>query len=163
MLLAFFQWLENTPIAQWISGSDFGFPTIESIHVLALTTVTGTILIVDLRLLNLASTNRSVRALNRDTLRITWGAFAVAVLTGGLLFSSKATQYVTNLPFLMKMSALALAGVNVLVFHRFIYPQVEAWDSGVAPPREARIAGGLSLALWAMVIICGRWIGFTTH
>jgi len=28
-------------------------------------------------------------------------------------------------------------------------------------PRAARIAGLLSLALWAAVVLLGRWIGFT--
>jgi len=163
MLHAVCQWLENTPVAQWISESSYGFPSIETVHVLALTTVVGTILIVDMRLLNFASTDRAVRALSAEVLPYTWGAFLIAAVSGGLLFTSKATEYIDNLPFRLKMLALALAGLNMVVFHYFTYRKVANWDTGAGPPLGARIAGALSLSLWACVIICGRWIGFTTH
>lgn len=162
MLHALCQWLENTSLALWISQSDFGFAAIETVHVLALTTVVGTIAVVDLRLLNLASRHRSVLALSTEVLPVTWGAFVVAVIAGALLFLTKATEYVDNIPFRLKMLCLVLAGVNMIVFHYFTYRKVENWDSGAAPP-AARIAAIISLCLWACVIVCGRWIGFTTE
>ena len=163
MLFKLCQWLENTPVAHWISESDFGFVSIETVHVLALTAVVGTISVVDLRLLNLASRHRTVLALSTEVLPITWGAFVVAVISGGLLFATKATQYIDNIPFLLKMLGLALAGVNMFVFHHFSYRKVENWDAEAAHPHAASIAAVLSLALWTGVIVCGRWIGFTTH
>jgi hypothetical protein len=156
-----FSWLENTQLATAIRESTWLFPTIETVHVFAIVLVVGTIMIVDLRLLNVSSRARSVTELTREVLPWTWAAFALAALSGGLLFTSSALKYVNNLPFRFKMVLLLLAGVNMLVFHRLTSRSIAGWDRSV-PPTQARVAGGLSLLLWFGVISLGRWIGFTT-
>src|SRR5262249_53558898 len=79
-------WLENTALAQFITQSTIAFPAIEVVHVIAIALVFGTIAIVDLRLLGLGSNNRAVTELCRDVLPWTWGAYAIAAITGSLLF-----------------------------------------------------------------------------
>jgi hypothetical protein len=54
-----------------------------------------------------------------------------------------------------------LAGVNMLVFHFVTYKDVQRWDTSDVIPSSARMAGGLSLLLWTLVIFFGRWVGFT--
>jgi hypothetical protein len=156
-----FSWLENTQLATAIRESTWMFPTIETVHVFAIVLVVGTVMIVDLRLLNVSSRGRSVTELTREVLPWTWAAFALAALSGGLLFTSSALKYVNNLPFRFKMALLLLAGVNMLVFHRLTSRSIAGWDRSV-PPTQARVAGALSLLLWFGVISLGRWIGFTT-
>ena len=65
------------------------------------------------------------------------------------------------LEFQLKFLAMALAAVNMLVFHFGAYRSVAQWDTAQVPPAAARRAGALSLALWIAVIFFGRWIGFT--
>ena len=156
-----FSWLESTQIATAIRESTWLFPTIETVHVFAIVLVVGTVMIVDLRLLHVSSRDRSVTELTREVLPWTWAAFALAALSGGLLFTSSALKYVNNLPFRFKMLLLLLAGVNMVVFHRLTSRSITGWDRSV-PPTQARVAGGLSLLLWFGVISLGRWIGFTT-
>jgi len=162
-LQSFCQWLENTAVAQFISGSTWAFPTVETVHVLVLVIVVGSIAIVDLRLLGVASNNRPVSQLSDDVLPITWTAFVLALITGGLLFSSKATHYLANWPFRFKMMLLAMAGLNMLLFHFLTYRGVSAWDEQRVTPHAARIAGFLSLLFWTGVVVFGRWIGFTVR
>ena len=85
----------------------------------------------------------------------------LAAITGAMLFISKAVTYAGNFEFRMKFLCMALAGVNMLVFHFGAYRKVANWDMG-RPPTAARLAGGLSLAFWIAVIFFGRWVGFTT-
>ena len=59
------------------------------------------------------------------------------------------------------MLFLLLAGVNVLIFHLTVYRNVDAWDHAPVTPLRARIAGGLSLALWFGLIAAGRAIGYS--
>jgi len=153
--------LESSPIGAFVAASPWAFPTIESIHVIAIVTVVGSIAVMDLRLLVVASNNCAVTTMSRDTLPWTWGAFVIAAISGTLLFMSKATGYMQNPYFLWKMGLLVLAGLNMAVFHLFTWRSVSNWDSDCAIPLTGKVAGALSLLLWIGVIFCGRLIGFT--
>ena len=78
-----------------------------------------------------------------------------------MMFMSKALTYAGNFDFRMKFIFMALAALNMLVFHFGAYRRVADWDMG-RPPAAARLAGGLSISFWLAVIFFGRWIGFTT-
>jgi hypothetical protein len=161
MIDAFCQWLYNTAWAEFVRANELLFPTFESIHVLAITLVLGSIAVVDLRLLGITSRNRPVTKLIREVLPVTWTAFAIAVITGGTLFASNALEYAHNFPFRMKMLLMLLAGLNMVVFHFVTYRSIGQWDDAARPPRSARLAGGLSMAMWLAIVAFGRWIGFT--
>jgi hypothetical protein len=159
----FLKWLEATPLAVTILENEVLFPWIESVHVLAIVLVVGTISIIDLRLLGVASLDRAATRLMRDVLPFTWGAFVIAVITGGLLFSSNAPKYAHNFFFQGKMVFLAAAGLNMAIFHAFGLRDVARWDTTPRTPPAARTAGAVSLLLWIAVVAFGRWIGFTLH
>jgi hypothetical protein len=161
MFEAFLQSLQATAIATAIREDAVLFPWIECVHVLALTLVIGFIVIVDLRLIGIASRERTVRQVTAGALPFTWSAFGVAAITGGLLFSSNAVTYAHNFYFQAKMVFLALAGINMLTYHLFLGRGAEQWGSAVHPPLRARIAGAVSLLLWIGIVTFGRWIGFT--
>ena len=91
----------------------------------------------------------------------TWGAFVCAAITGGLLFTSKASSYVINPYFLWKLVIIALAGLNMLYFHFVIWRTVEQWDRDVAMPLSVKVAASLSMVCWVLVVFMGRAIGFT--
>ena len=158
---SFFQWLQDGSVPTAIREGEILFPWIESAHVLAITFVVGSIAAVDLRLLGLASRGRPFSQVNGEIIPLTWIAFAIAVVTGGLLFSSKAVQYAANLSFQLKIALLLLAGINMAVFQLVTFRQIDSWDEALPPPARARLAGGLSLLLWIAIIACGRTIGFT--
>jgi hypothetical protein len=154
-------YLEHSALADNIRENDVLFPLIESVHVLAICLVVGSILAVDLRLLGLAYVHRSVGAVTRGILPLTWGAFVVAVASGGLMFISNATKYLGNGFFLAKLVLIGVAGLNMLVFHAISAKDLRRWENDKKPPLAARLAGGLSIMLWIAVVACGRWIGFT--
>ena len=153
--------IEYSNIGITIAESTWMFPTIETIHVIALVTVLGMIAIVDLRLIGVGSRQLAVTKLSKDTLPWVWGAFGLAAITGGLLFVSKASSYVANPYFLWKLVMLSLAGMNMMYFHVFTYRTVEHWDLDPSVPTGAKVAGWLSLVFWLLVVFFGRAIGFT--
>ncbi|MFC4254794.1 hypothetical protein GRI97_05110 [Altererythrobacter xixiisoli] len=157
------QTIEYSKVGIYIAESTWAFPTLETIHVIALVTVIGTIAIVDLRLLGIAGLKQRFTELSRDTLKWTVGAFVLAAITGGLLFVSKASTYMVNPYFLWKMGVMALAGINMVYFHVITQKTQAAWDVyGTGEiPTGAKVAGLLSLLFWIMVVGFGRAIGFT--
>ncbi len=153
--------IEYSSLGTSIAESLWAFPTLETIHVIALVTVFGTILIMDLRLLGIAGNQWAVTQMSKDTLPWTWGAFVLAAITGTLLFVSKASTYMVNPYFLTKLGLLALAGLNMAYFHFVTYKTVSDWDAAPTLPAGAKLAATVSMVAWIGVVFCGRAIGFT--
>src|SRR6187200_2343072 len=101
--------LESSGIATKIRESLYIFPLLESIHVFGLALVFGTIAVIDLRLLGLASTHRPFHRMASDTLKWTWVAFTITFVTGVLMFTTNATVYFHNPVFQAKMALLLVA------------------------------------------------------
>ena len=161
MLKSFFTWLQETAPAIAISEGSWQFPTIESVHVLALTLVVGSIAILDFRLLGVFGRSHRVTRLANDILPWTWVSFVVAGISGATLFTSAAARYADNPFFRAKLVLMALAGLNMAIFHFITWHTVDQWDEDAPTPAAAKIAGLLSLIFWVGVVICGRWVGFT--
>ena len=122
----------------------------------------GTIVILDLRLLGMASTGRSVQRMTSEILTWTWSMFAVTALTGSLMFMTNAAVYYDNVFFRAKIALLVLAGVNMLAFEFTGRRTMHQWDRAPSAPPAGRAAAVLSLIIWVAIIVAGRMIGFTT-
>ena len=157
-----FLWLYETTFATAIREGDSLFPWIESVHVLALTLVVGSISIVDLRLVGVVSVNRSIASVSAEVLPFTWAAFVCTVLSGSGLFASHAVGYAQNFQFRMKLLLLVLAGVNMLTFHLIMGRGLGRWSEPGTTPWTGKVAGLISLVLWIGIVAFGRWIGFAS-
>jgi hypothetical protein len=159
-MLALCRWLEQTSVGAGIRESLWLFPAIETVHLLGMAALVGTVGVFDLRLLGRTLRRERVSELGRRLLPWTSGAFAVQVVTGVLLFSSEAVKVYTNPAFRLKMLLIFLAGVHALVFHWTVYRNVASWDDGAVLPVGAKVAGLVSILLWIGVVAAGRFIGF---
>ena len=153
-------WVEATPLAVLVSQSTYGFAAINMFHVAAISVVFGMIAILDLRLTGMAFSDFSVTDLSRQVLPWTWTAFVIAAITGVLMFAGQAVKYSMNFAFLVKLALMALAGLNVLLFHFITYRGVAKWDHGVPAPWSAKLAGALSLMIWIAVTAYGRFTAY---
>jgi hypothetical protein len=136
------------------------YPLVESVHVLTLCVFVGMSVMLDLRLLGVAL--RRVPAAEVTDRLVPWmiAGFVVMLVTGVLLFYAIPVRSYQNIFFRIKLVALVLAGANAWVFHSGIHKKVTEWGLGRTPPRKARVAGALSLCLWAVIIVCGRMIAY---
>jgi hypothetical protein len=159
---AFLASLEASGIANRIRDSLYLFPMLEATHVVGLALVFGTIAIVDLRLLGLASARRPFKRMASEILKWTWVAFAITVSTGVLMFVTNASVYFHNPFFRAKMLMLGLAGLNMLVFELTTGRGAQRWENAPSAPAAGKTAAVLSIVLWIGIIFMGRWIGFTT-
>ncbi|HTG73793.1 MAG TPA: DUF6644 family protein [Terriglobia bacterium] len=162
-LLRFCEWLAATPGSIALHESRYMFLAILMIHVLTLSVLVGTAVMVDLRLLGL--TLRRVPSSEVMARLLPWSGagFLVMIASGSLLFYAAPVREYQNLFFRLKMVTLALVVTNAWVFHRTVYRKVADWDLYPVPPRGARVAGGLSLLLWAVMITLGRMIPYQMY
>ena len=143
-----------------MAESVWAFPIVESIHVLALCLFLGMATILDFRLLGLVMRDLPVSEVVTRLLPWTAAGFAVMVISGVLTFLNAPVRYYENIFFRIKLVALLLAGLNVWVFHSGIWLRVSDWDLDAVAPFRARLAGVLSLVLWACIVVAGRMIAY---
>lgn len=154
------QWLNDTQLATAIRESEIVFPLIETVHVLAIALLAGTVAIVDLRLLGLILKRERVSQVAGQILPLTWVGFVAMIASGVLLFLAEASKSYYNPAFRFKMLLLIVAGVNPLIFHRTVYRNVSLWDEAAVAPARARLVAYLSLTLWSGIIVAGRAIAY---
>jgi hypothetical protein len=63
--------------------------------------------------------------------------------------------------FWLKMSLIAVAGINMVIFEFITVGDVQKWSINPTPPPRARLAGGISIACWNLVVVFGRLIEFS--
>lgn len=155
-LLPFFEWLENTPGSVAIRESILFYPFVETTHVLTLCLFLGMIAMWDLRLLGLAMRRVPASQVGGRLLPWAMAGFVVMVISGVLLFYSGPVRASQNIFFQVKMTMIVLAGLNAFVFHKMVYRWVADWEELAVTPLSVRVAGFLSLVLWAGVVVAGR-------
>ena len=133
---------------------------LEGTHLISLMLFAGTIFVVDLRLLGVTFRRTPVSVISDRVLPLTVAGFLLVVATGLLLFFAKPLFYYHNLWFRAKMVFLALAMINIAVFHVRVQRNQGTWDTAETPPASARTAAGLSLLAWLAVITMGRFIAY---
>ena len=170
MIREFLVWLQNDlgkgtgEMAQsWseaLLGSLNFWGLLEGTHLIALMLFAGTILVVDLRLLGVTFRRTPVSVVSDTILPLTVFGFLFVVVTGLGLFFAKPVFYYHNIWFRAKMIMLALALLNILIFHARIQKSQDAWDILPKPPAGVRAAAGMSLTAWLVVITFGRLIAY---
>lgn len=157
MLDAALSALEASAPAEFLRGSLYAYPLVNAAHIMALATLFGSILALDLRLLGLF---RSVPAapLARVLPRVSAAGLALAIPTGLALFAVQPFDYLAHPIFPVKLALIALSATNALLLHR-----TAGWQrvlaSGAVPAR-VRVAAALSLLAWTGAILAGRWLAF---
>jgi hypothetical protein len=158
--LAFFGWLADSPWSVGLHESQYAYSIIESVHVWTMALFFGMTVMFDLRLLGLTMRKVPVSEVVGRLLPWSIGGFIIMVVSGTLLFYAIPLRSYQSIFFRAKMLLLLLAGLNVWIFHSRVFPKVAAWDVSEVPPRAARVAGALSLALWISVVVSGRMIAY---
>jgi hypothetical protein len=156
----FLHWLYDTPFSATMRESVWAEPLVETIHVLTLTVFLGFVLLLDLRMLDLAMRRKRISAMFEHMNPWLFGGFAVMIVTGVLLFSADPVAFYSTIFFKLKMIMLVLAGVNVLVFNKTFGPGMGEWDAAPATPVGVKVTGLVSLVLWVSIVAAGRGIAY---
>ena len=156
LLLPFFEWCDGLAMSQAYRESLWLFAVTQSLHLVAVATFIGAILIVDLRLLGWGPVRQPRAGIARSAQRILlWAGLAVLV-TGIPQFTTNALSYSRSPVFAFKMCLLAAA----VIFTATLRRRVALADEGRLPTWVPRAVGAVSLALWMCVTISGRLIAY---
>jgi hypothetical protein len=160
MILALCQWAQNTSFFTALRGSWYVYPAIMSAHLLGIAWFGGMILITDMRLLGLAMRNRPLADVVDQLRAPKRVGLLMVVACGVLMWGSKAEEYYYNIFFRIKLLLLVCVGVHGMIFRGAVYGNAAALDRAPKMPGRAKLAGFLSLLLWAGIACAGRGIGY---
>jgi hypothetical protein len=155
-LLPIFKFFDKSWIGLLVADSNWLFPAIEAVHIVALCLLFGALIMLNLRLMGLGLTNKPVSQLARDLSPWVSVNLIIILATGVMLFASEAMKAYTSVPFQVKMLFLFAA----IVFHYTIYGHITKVDEAQRNPTVAKLTAILSIVLWLAVGIGGRGIGF---
>jgi hypothetical protein len=147
--------LTQLPLAVWLRTNAYAYPILETIHILGLGTLLGSLLIVDLRLLGVRAfglANFPALALSKAVLPWTLLGFCIAAVTGLTMFFARAGDLIGNRAFVIKIVLLCVVGANAALLHS---------RGGLsAPSGFTRTQALLSMVMWIAIVACGRMIAY---
>jgi uncharacterized membrane protein len=158
----FIKWLGGTPLSLVIQKVLWIIPTVQIVHILAISVVLASMAMFDLRLLGLAGKRNSIASLSRRFMPWLWGALIVLAVSGSILIIGEPKRALGNVFFLLKMCMLAAAIIVTLGFQAVVKRDLArgGTDLDVSHVVLAKIAGLLSLALWVGIAVAGRLIAY---
>ncbi len=149
-----FDWCESTPLGSWLQQAMWGFAIIETIHIMALAVLLGSMVVIDLRLLDLGLKKIPMGELDRLLSPWFWGSFLTMIVSGLCLFSGEAVRLSHSGPFAYKMMLVLLAVTVHLTIHKRVIAR------GIDGALAGRAAAYLSLVCWLGIALAGRAIAF---
>jgi len=157
----FMAWLQGSALGHAMRESGvWTYGTVNLVHILGVSSLFGSVLVLDLRLLGLWK-SIPIAAITQPTVPIAAAGFLIAASSGVCLLATKATEYVGN-PFLyIKFPAIALGMANVLILN--LLPAWKARKTRELTSREKfqlSVVGAISLVSWLTAIMAGRMIGY---
>jgi hypothetical protein len=155
-LYPYFLWIENTRLGHGIRESKWTFTLSEVAHLLGLTVLLGTVLLLALRLFGFVLQKKSVASIARELKPLSIGALVVTLSTGTLLFTSEATKCWGNIAFRYKMLFLFLA----LLFQFTGLQKVARAEDQRFSPLTRIVTAFVAIFLWFGVAVAGRAIAF---
>lgn len=148
--------VEGLWLAQAMKHSLWLYPTVETLHLMGMAALFGSILLVDLRILGLGQALAAGR-LSRFAIAVTIAGFVLVAMTGFMMFITHASEFIASRLFVAKISLLFLLFLNAVSLHLRVQPTRE----GVSDfDLMAKVQATVSIIGWAAVIAMGRWLAY---
>jgi len=159
------------PFAEWIANTELNHafqenaawlvPTSQSIHIISVCVLFTCAILISMRILGVTSIGRTVSQLTDTLVPWMWGALGVLLLTGTIqTIAEPVRQFVTPV-FWAKMIMIVVVMTITAVFTGKVRANAAAWDAAASLPPGARQFAIVSAFLWVVIIVCGRFIGYT--
>jgi hypothetical protein len=150
------EWIYGTPLSSAIRDYFWIVPVVQSIHICAIAVVVGCALVTELRIVGIVAPEESLSVVAQRYLPWMWRALAVLLATGLVMIIGEPERTLSNVPFWIKMALVVTSVLASLALRKpLLRPRSE---SGKEP---ARSLAWILLALWVVVIFCGRWIAYS--
>ena len=153
-------WIAKTPLSALVDTSYWIALTVQTIHILAVAGTFVSVLLINLRIVQLAGSGRTLaQTLTRYAPWIWWGLL-VLLGTGFLLIMGEPARELLNPCFWTKMVLVVFAALIALWFQGAVRRHAEQWE--LSPHGALAVRGGAAavIVLWVAIMALGRWIAY---
>lgn len=147
----FIVWLQNLPLSVWLREAFWPFPTVLTVHVLAMGLLSGLGFATGLRVYGVGGGTAISRWTQFSPL--TWLCVVIVVISGIGLFLTYPAKAATNPLFYFKLAGMACALILTVWLNRRMRADVDI--------EGLRLAGAALILLWLFVIFAGRFLAYT--
>lgn len=157
----FAEWLSTTFLSVFIQDHNAWIvPLIQSVHIVGIAAVFGSVFLLDLRILGWAGMDQTLRqTTNRYGPWLT-GSLCLLLVTGVLMVVGEPVRELVSFSFWMKMLLLAIGTLIATVFRISLSRYEQAWESTLVHRGGIKGLAILTLAIWASIIVLGRLIAY---
>lgn len=159
ILISAASWLARTPVSESIAGVPWVVPATQTLHILAVATVLGSVVMIDLQVLGVLERGRPLSEAFSRYLPPLAAGIAVLALSGLVLVAGEPTRAPFRAVFWLKL-LLVLLGVALTWALPALAQRRGATDVGAAPG-DLKIVAAATISVWLAVIVAGRWIGYS--
>ena len=154
----FAEWLSTTfPSVFLQNHNSWAIPTIQSIHIVGIAIVLGSVFMIDLRILGWAGTDQTLRQTTNRFGPWLKGALWLMLATGALMVIGEPVRELITFSFWLKMFLVALSTLFATVFLRAVHKHEHRWEE---KRLAVKLLAVLTFLVWACIIILGRLIAY---
>ena len=158
-MMEVFTTLENSGLATSLRESFWIYPLVNATHILGVALLVGAILPMDLRLLGTWPAI-PVATLGGVLLPFAVAGLLLAIVSGSLLFTVQAKDYVVQPLFWAKMGLLVLGLANALALRGSVAWAEQFPATSLRPAVRLKIGAMVSFLVWLAVLLLGRLLGY---
>ncbi len=158
---SFAVWLSTTPPSVFLQDHNaWAIPAIQSIHIMGIGLVMGSVLMIDLRILGWAWTDQTVRQTTSRFGPWLTGSLWLLLGTGILMVIGEPVRELVTFSFWVKMALVAFGALVATIFQRALRRHDERWEDALVHRRSIKALAVLTFLVWACVIVLGRLIAY---
>ena len=153
-------WLDQTPMSQTIQTVNWILPAVQTVHILAIAAVMGSVLMIHLRLVGALGRDQPLPRFSTRFLPVIWWVLPVLLASGSIMIIGEPLRSLENPIFQLKMCLVLAAIAITLGFQIPLGKDHSFWESSVGRRRASWLLAVLSLVIWVGIVFAGRWIAY---
>ena len=154
-------WLSTTSPSVFIQEHNtWAIPTIQSIHIVGIAMVMGSVLMIDLRILGWAGTDQTLRQTARRFGPWLTGSLWLLLATGILMVIGEPVRELMTFSFWLKMALVAVGALVAAIFQGTLRRHEQRWEETLVHRRSIKLLAILTFLIWACIIVLGRLIAY---
>ena len=157
----FAEWLSTTAPSVFIQVHEaWAIPTIQSIHIVGIGVVMGSVLMIYLRILGWAGMDQTLRqTVSRFGPWLT-GSLCLLLATGLLLVIGEPVRELVTFSFWAKMLLIADMTLVATIFRISVRKHERQWEEALQNRGLTKGVAMLTFLIWVCIIILGRLIAY---